>query len=59
VETLSRGLFGRMLVNPRMVSDPGGERGRFVLTFEGDETRGGSKGRLHRVSLKLIKGVRS
>ncbi|KAK0463665.1 uncharacterized protein EV420DRAFT_1618637 [Desarmillaria tabescens] len=37
VAQLSRGLFGRM----------------GILTYEGDETRGGSKGRLHRAALSL------
>lgn len=52
VETLSRGLFGRMVINPRRLGED--QDGRTILTYEGDETRGGSKGRLHR---SLIKGV--
>ncbi|PPQ93225.1 hypothetical protein CVT25_015223 [Psilocybe cyanescens] len=54
VKTLSEGLFGRMLINPRKLSeDP---KGRSILTYEGDETRGGSKGRLHRALVKLNVG---
>jgi len=55
VQTLSRGLFGRMVINPRRLGAPDDE-GRTILTYEGDETRGGSKGRLHRVIVKAGKG---
>ncbi|KAF8077780.1 NUDIX hydrolase domain-like protein [Lyophyllum atratum] len=55
VETLSKGLFGRMVINPRRFGTPDDE-GRTVLTYEGDETRGGSKGRLHRVVVRANKG---
>lgn len=55
VETLSRGPFGRMVINPhRLAKDDG--QGRVVLTYEGDETRGGPKGRLHRALLKVGEG---
>lgn len=55
VETLSRGPFGRMVINPhRLTKDDG--QGRVVLTYEGDETRGGPKGRLHRALLKAGEG---
>ena len=54
VETLSRGLFGRMVLNPLRLGSPDGE-GRYVMTYEGDETRGGSKGRRHRVLVKAGK----
>lgn len=55
VETLSKGLFGQMVINPRRVpgEDP---EGRAILTYEGDETRGGSKGRLHRALVRFGKG---
>jgi hypothetical protein len=57
VETLSRGAFGRMVINPEML--PGrDEGGRNILTFEGDETRGGPQGRLHRALVKSSRGVR-
>jgi hypothetical protein len=51
VEELSAGVFGRMVVCPRA-----GERdanGRTPLVFEGDEARGGPRGRLHR-SIVLV-----
>ncbi|GLB34792.1 putative NUDIX domain containing protein [Lyophyllum shimeji] len=56
VQTLSRGFFGRMVINPRRLGEPDAE-GRTILTYEGDETRGGSKGRLHRVLVKFGKGA--
>lgn len=56
VQTLSTGSFGRMVVNPRRHGDD--ENGRWILTFEGDETRGGHKGRMHRVLVRMEKGVR-
>jgi len=52
VVALSRGLFGRMVINPLRLGED--QDGRTILTYEGDETRGGSKGRLHRT---LLKGV--
>ncbi|KAG7448213.1 uncharacterized protein BT62DRAFT_930308 [Guyanagaster necrorhizus] len=54
---LSRGLFGRMVMNPRRLEGsftPGGSDG--ILTYEGDETRGGSKGRLHRALCQFVRG---
>ena len=51
VQTLSRGLFGKMVITPRRNEDDG--MGRVILTYEGDETRGGSKGRLHRALVKM------
>jgi hypothetical protein len=54
VEVLSRGMFGRMVINPRRLGEDA--NGYTILTFEGDETRGGSKGRLHRVLAKVGKG---
>jgi hypothetical protein len=54
VEALSRGMFGRMVINPRRLGEDA--EGYTILTFEGDETRGGSKGRLHRVLAKVGKG---
>ncbi|KAA1469375.1 hypothetical protein DENSPDRAFT_763200, partial [Dentipellis sp. KUC8613] len=47
VRALAAGAFGRMVVNPRAL--PGLDKdGRSVLTYEGDEARGGPVGRLHR-----------
>ncbi|THH19471.1 hypothetical protein EW146_g1705 [Bondarzewia mesenterica] len=48
VHELATGAFGRMVINPRAHSAGLDQDGRTVLTYEGDETRGGSKGRLHR-----------
>ncbi|KAG5647318.1 hypothetical protein DXG03_000856 [Asterophora parasitica] len=55
VQKLSSGPFGRMVINPRPLSAPDKD-GRSILTYEGDETRGGSKGRLHRAQIKSGKG---
>ncbi|KAI0362460.1 hypothetical protein OH77DRAFT_1515702 [Trametes cingulata] len=49
VHSLAHGSFGNMVINPRPL--PGHDvkgTGYQVLTYEGDETRGGSPGRLHR-----------
>lgn len=59
VQQLSQGAFGQMVINPRRLKEPDTE-GRAILTYEGDETRGGSKGRLHRALVRLDKaGVSS
>ncbi|KAH6899478.1 NUDIX domain-containing protein [Coprinopsis sp. MPI-PUGE-AT-0042] len=55
VKELSNGDFGRMVINP--VAKGQDEQGRTILTYEGDELRGGSKGRLHRAHLKMGKGM--
>ncbi|KAG6814564.1 hypothetical protein H0H92_000092 [Tricholoma furcatifolium] len=55
VEILSQGTFGRMILNPLRLGSPD-EEGRSILTYEGDETRGGLKGRRHRVVIKAGKG---
>jgi hypothetical protein len=47
VEGLARGPFGHMLITPRALPETDTE-GRTILTYEGDESRGGPKGRLHR-----------
>ncbi|KAF8892431.1 hypothetical protein BD779DRAFT_1509047 [Infundibulicybe gibba] len=54
VHTLSRGLFGSMVINPRRLVEEDAE-GRTILTYEGDETRGGPSGRLHRALVKVGK----
>ncbi|RPD66451.1 hypothetical protein L226DRAFT_530548 [Lentinus tigrinus ALCF2SS1-7] len=57
VRTLSQGAFGRMVINPRPVRDPEAQAEGFsVLTYEGDEARGGSPGRRHRSRLKFGQG---
>lgn len=55
VEELARGAFGRMVINPRSLGPPDAD-GRIVLTYEGDHTRGGPAGRLHRVRALAGKG---
>ena len=52
VQTLSKGLFGKMVITPQRYKNNDG-MGRVTLTYEGDETRGGSKGRLHRALVKM------
>jgi len=56
VATLSSGPFGQMVVNPQMMTTRD-KQGRIILTFEGDETRGGFKGRLHRILMGSSKDV--
>ncbi|KAF8880249.1 hypothetical protein CPB85DRAFT_1221402 [Mucidula mucida] len=53
IEELARGHFGKMVMNPRRLSVEGSSG---ILTYEGDETRGGSKGRLHRALCTFTKG---
>lgn len=53
VEALSGGLFGRMVINPLRLRED--EDGRTILTYEGDESRGGPNGRLHRAFIKIGK----
>jgi hypothetical protein len=55
VEDLARGGFGRMVINPQRLGPPDAQ-GRVVLTYEGDHTRGGPKGRLHRATILAGKG---
>ncbi|KDR81733.1 hypothetical protein GALMADRAFT_135138 [Galerina marginata CBS 339.88] len=55
VEFLSGDLFGRMCINPRRLGED--SNGRTILTYEGDETRGGSKGRFHRALVKMSSGA--
>ncbi|KAF9066327.1 NUDIX domain-containing protein [Rhodocollybia butyracea] len=56
VQQLSTGQFGQMTINPRydLAQSKPGEKS--VLTYEGDETRGGSPGRLHRAVVTTQKG---
>lgn len=50
-------MFGHMVINPRRLPLRAEDaEGRTILTYEGDETRGGSKGRLHRAYVKFGKG---
>lgn len=54
IQSLSRASFGRMVLNPRRFGQPDSE-GRVTITYEGDEVRGGPRGRLHRVVVKINK----
>lgn len=55
VAQLSSGHFGQMVIQPRGLPEKDPE-GRTILTYEGDETRGGSSGRLHRGHVKFGRG---
>ncbi|KAJ6531222.1 hypothetical protein B0H19DRAFT_1190825 [Mycena capillaripes] len=55
VEELARGAFGQMVINPQRLGPPDAQ-GRVVLTYEGDQTRGGPEGRLHRTIILAGKG---
>lgn len=57
VETLSHGTFGKMVINPRKIGED--QSGRSILAYEGDETHGGSKGRLHRALVRTNGAVSS
>jgi len=54
IRVLSEGVFGRMVVQPRALPQRDG-LGRTILTYQGDEARGGAKGRLHRCVCKFQK----
>ncbi|TFY67813.1 hypothetical protein EVJ58_g1372 [Rhodofomes roseus] len=58
IRALSQGVFGQMVVQPRALPQRD-EQGRTVLTYQGDEARGGAKGRLHRCvsQLRCIHGT--
>ncbi|KAJ4475690.1 hypothetical protein J3R30DRAFT_3501923 [Lentinula aciculospora] len=55
VRRLSSGQFGRMIINPRRLVQPQSSSDTTTLTYEGDETRGGPPGRLHRAVVKIGK----
>ncbi|KIP12329.1 hypothetical protein PHLGIDRAFT_124221 [Phlebiopsis gigantea 11061_1 CR5-6] len=55
VRALAQGPFGRLVVRPRPLPH-GAPAGWTVLTYEGDESRGGAKGRLHRSLVKFEQG---
>ncbi|KAL1691302.1 NUDIX hydrolase domain-like protein [Schizophyllum commune] len=63
IERLAQGPFGRMVINPRRLdaadasySKSGVEERENVLTYEGDEARGGPRGRRHRAVVRFAKG---
>lgn len=53
---LSRAAFGRMVINPKFLRVDNGVNQAFV--YEGDELRGGPKGRLHRMVVGRVGTVR-
>lgn len=53
---LSCGAFGGYVINPRSLPEKD-EQGLMVLTYEGDETRGGKRGARHRVRVRSKKGA--
>ena len=59
VESMAKGSFGRLEINPMpMKMDTGdgeGWKGWSCLVYEGDEARGGVKGRRHRSLVKFAK----
>jgi hypothetical protein len=56
VKKLSQGGFGRLTINPRGIGKS--SDGRTILAYEGDEARGGVKGRMHRALVQFEKAVR-
>jgi hypothetical protein len=54
IHSLSRGAFGRYVFQPRIFPKKN-DQGDAIITYEGDELRGGLKGRLHRVLLRHAK----
>jgi len=61
VERLALGPFGRLSINPVTLEDKDlSSQGISVLTYEGDEARGGPAGRQHRAHVRFSKrGVSS
>lgn len=59
VRKLAFGAFGHVEINPRPLSGPDGilSDGSHVMVFEGDETRKGKKGSLHRAVYMPQKGT--
>jgi len=57
VTQLSQGAFGHLSINPkRLLMNSEESEEQVILTFEGDQTRGGQPGRLHRALVKFEKG---
>jgi len=57
VEVLSRGAFGRMVIHPQRYTGPEVPEGYVCLTYEGDKTRAGPKGWMHRSYIRFVKGT--
>ncbi|KZV96190.1 hypothetical protein EXIGLDRAFT_765569 [Exidia glandulosa HHB12029] len=55
LRSISRGPFAQRVFNPRAAGAPTAD-GRSILTYEGDELRGGGKGARHRSLVKFGKG---
>ena len=56
IRRLARGSFGGFVINPRSLPEKD-EQGLTVLTYEGDELRGGKAGARHRARVRVKKGV--
>lgn len=55
IEELSKGAFGRMVMNPHILTVEGEGKGWTTLVYEGDEAFTGPKGQLHRMRVKFDK----
>jgi len=53
---ISCGPFGERVFSPQILQGVQLDNGRQILTYEGDETRGGPKGARHRSNVKFVKG---
>lgn len=56
VYELAKGKFGAMVINPRPLPYKH-EKGYIIMTYEGDETRGGAPGARHRSLLYPKNGL--
>jgi hypothetical protein len=56
IRRLACGAFGGYVINPRPLPEKD-EEGLTVLTYEGDESRGGKPGARHRARVRSKKGV--
>jgi hypothetical protein len=56
IRAISRGNFGKMVVTPTRLGQID-SAGRTTLVYEGDEARGGPKGRRHRAIVTITKGA--
>jgi hypothetical protein len=55
IHRLACGSFGGYVINPRTLPEKD-EQGLTVLTYEGDELRGGKQGARHRARVRSKKG---
>lgn len=56
IRRLAWGSFGGLVINPRALPEKD-EQGLTVLTYEGDERRGGKRGARHRAYVRSEKGT--